>query len=199
MSYPFLKTFGVDTTDVFLNNFQRSKSGHMTYFHESTGDKRISLTLNKIKKYWNIEQGNNVLVKAAIAELQSVFMQQYLILNSDNILSNLEIQKISELPGIIMDQLNTNLTSKILASQVAIKIDRLELGCDIIFKCNLSVLIDEIKLENVANLLMTTDNSLAEIAYQNGYTQRSYLYTVFLKRFGCSPSEYKNNCLKKLG
>lgn len=52
-------------------------------------------------------------------------------------------------------------------------------------------LIRNIKLDKAANLLKTTDLTIAEIAYQCGIGSPIYFRTVFKDRFGKTPSEFR--------
>lgn len=51
----------------------------------------------------------------------------------------------------------------------------------------------ELRLEKAADLLLTTDLSVAEIALQVGYTSSQSLSRAFKAHFGCTPSHYAKN------
>lgn len=54
-----------------------------------------------------------------------------------------------------------------------------------------SLFIRSIKLAHAANLLATTDLSVAEIAEQAGFCNASHLTRLFQEKYGCKPSDYK--------
>ncbi|WFD08883.1 response regulator transcription factor [Tepidibacter hydrothermalis] len=51
----------------------------------------------------------------------------------------------------------------------------------------------DIRLEKVKHLLMLGEKSITEIGFECGFSSTSYLSTVFQKRFGQSPSEYRRS------
>jgi signal transduction histidine kinase/ligand-binding sensor domain-containing protein/DNA-binding response OmpR family regulator len=50
--------------------------------------------------------------------------------------------------------------------------------------------IQSLRLQRAADLLRQKAGTVAEIAYQVGFTDQAYFARVFKKQFGCSPSEY---------
>jgi len=51
--------------------------------------------------------------------------------------------------------------------------------------------LNKLKLSHAAELLTTTDLSIAEIVYQCGFNHPSYFSQVFLKNYNCTPGEYR--------
>lgn len=51
----------------------------------------------------------------------------------------------------------------------------------------------EVRLQEAVNLLNTTDDKTYVIAEKVGYTEPNYFSYVFKKKFGVSPSKYRNN------
>ena len=47
------------------------------------------------------------------------------------------------------------------------------------------------RLSKGAELLASTDLSVAEICYEVGFSGASYFAEMFRKRYGCSPSQYR--------
>lgn len=54
-----------------------------------------------------------------------------------------------------------------------------------------SLFIRSIKLTHAANLLLTTDMTLSEIAEQAGFCNASHLTRLFQEKYGCKPGDYK--------
>lgn len=50
-----------------------------------------------------------------------------------------------------------------------------------------------VRLQRASKLLKTSDKTIAEIAYEVGYSDQAYFSRVFKKEYGMSPSEFKNN------
>lgn len=51
---------------------------------------------------------------------------------------------------------------------------------------------NNLKLDNAANLLLKTDKSVTEIAYDTGFNDASYFIYLFKEKFGKSPLKYRN-------
>lgn len=52
------------------------------------------------------------------------------------------------------------------------------------------------RISHAARLLLESQSSIAEIATQVGFSDQSYLTRQFRKSFGCSPRDYRKNCLR---
>lgn len=70
------------------------------------------------------------------------------------------------------------------------------------FKCmtgtTFSDYVNDIRIANVCNQLITTDMPVAEIAYGNGYETLTYFNRIFLKKKGMTPRQYRKNNLPPL-
>ena len=73
----------------------------------------------------------------------------------------------------------------------------LNLICQDILEQSVSEIIETRKLIEAKNLLISTDKTIAEIAYELGYNENSYFSNVFKKKSGQSPSEFREE-MKKL-
>ena len=61
---------------------------------------------------------------------------------------------------------------------------------------SVSEIIETRKLIEAKNLLTTTDKTIAEIAYEIGYNEKSYFSKVFRKKSGQTPSEFREEMQK---
>lgn len=50
---------------------------------------------------------------------------------------------------------------------------------------------NNLKLEDAKNLLVNTDMSVTQIAYDTGFNDQSYFISLFRKKFGISPLQYR--------
>ncbi len=57
--------------------------------------------------------------------------------------------------------------------------------------------VEEQRINKAANLLVTTDRTLTEIAYECGFSSQSYFSFAFKRRTGQTPREYAKKILKK--
>ena len=65
-----------------------------------------------------------------------------------------------------------------------------------VFGQNISLYLRDVRMNRAANLLLSTKLSVAEIAEQVGYSNQSKFASVFKKKFGVAPLEYRR--LKRL-
>lgn len=73
----------------------------------------------------------------------------------------------------------------------------LNLICQKILQQSISEIIETRKLTEAKNLLASTDKTIAEIAFELGYNEKSYFSNVFKKKSGQTPSEFRDQ-MKKL-
>ncbi|MDH7914341.1 response regulator transcription factor [Winogradskyella sp. SYSU M77433] len=67
----------------------------------------------------------------------------------------------------------------------------LNLICQNILSQSVSEIIETRKLIEAKNLLVSTNKSISEIAYELGYNENSYFSNVFKKKAGQSPTEFR--------
>ncbi|HLV70261.1 MAG TPA: AraC family transcriptional regulator [Xanthomarina sp.] len=68
----------------------------------------------------------------------------------------------------------------------------LNLICQNILQQSVSEIIETRKLIEAKNLLVSTDKTIAEIAFELGYNENSYFSKVFKKKSGQTPGEFRN-------
>lgn len=73
----------------------------------------------------------------------------------------------------------------------------LNLICQNILQQSISEIIETRKLIEAKNLLISTDKSISEIGFELGYNEKSYFTTVFKKKSGQTPTEFREE-MKKL-
>ena len=56
-----------------------------------------------------------------------------------------------------------------------------------------SVLVNDLRLEYCANLLINSNLSVTDICYSCGYDNLSWFYKVFCQKFGVTPAKYRKN------
>jgi AraC-like DNA-binding protein len=74
----------------------------------------------------------------------------------------------------------------------------LNIICQNILEQSTSEIIETRKLIEAKNLLISTDKTISEIAYELGYNENSYFSKVFKKKTGQSPSEFKEEMKNSL-
>ena len=68
----------------------------------------------------------------------------------------------------------------------------LNLICHNILHKSVSEIIETRKLIEAKNLLISTDKTVSEIGFELGYNERAYFTTVFKKKSGLTPSEFRD-------
>ncbi len=56
--------------------------------------------------------------------------------------------------------------------------------------------IQRIRLEHVARLLAISELTIKQVAAQNGFAHVPYMTTLFRRRYGCTPGQYRNRAKK---
>lgn len=72
----------------------------------------------------------------------------------------------------------------------------LNLICQNIMQQSVSEIIETRKLIEAKNLLISTDKTISEIGYELGYNEKSYFTSVFKKKSGQTPSEFREEMSK---
>jgi AraC-like DNA-binding protein len=67
----------------------------------------------------------------------------------------------------------------------------LNLICQNILQQSVSEIIETRKLIEAKNLLISTDKTISEIGYELGYNEKAYFTTVFKRRSGQTPTEFR--------
>lgn len=72
----------------------------------------------------------------------------------------------------------------------------LNLICQSILQQSVSEIIETRKLIEAKNLLVSTDKSISEIGFELGYSEKSYFTSVFKKKSGQTPTEFREEMRK---
>lgn len=72
----------------------------------------------------------------------------------------------------------------------------LNLICQNILQKSVSEIIETRKLIEAKNLLINTDKSISEIGFELGYNEKSYFTSVFKKKSGQTPTEFRDEMRK---
>lgn len=68
-----------------------------------------------------------------------------------------------------------------------------------IMQQSISSIIETRKLIEAKNILITTDKTIAEIGFELGYNEKSYFTSVFKKKSGQTPSEFRKDMIQRNG
>lgn len=101
---------------------------------------------------------------------------------------------------VIDENLEDNsLNADFIADKVAISKSSLYLKLKNLASITPHDLINKRRLEKAALLLKTTQLTVSEIIDQTGFNSRTYFYELFLKQYGCSPTQFRKKDQDKQG
>lgn len=84
------------------------------------------------------------------------------------------------------------------AKKLFMSVRNLNLICQNILQKSVSEIIETRKLIEAKNQLITTDKPISEIGFELGYNEKAYFTTVFKKRMGQTPTEFREQISKTL-
>lgn len=61
------------------------------------------------------------------------------------------------------------------------------------YLCSVTEYNQNVCLQHMTKLLLTTDNTIDEICHIIGFTNKTHLYRLFKEKYGCTPSAYRKN------
>ena len=100
-----------------------------------------------------------------------------------------------KLPQLIKEYINRNYSNRITLSILSQKFGCCNATLTKSFKkeYNLSIMeyLCEVRLEKSAEMIQKTRKSFKEISGECGFYDQNYFSKTFAKKFGCSPTEYK--------
>ena len=97
---------------------------------------------------------------------------------------------IGQVTRYIKEHLTEELTLERVAQTVHLSPNHFHTGFKAAVGKTLRDYVEEQRLKLAINLLLTTDCSLAEIAYECGFSSQSYFSYVFKRRMQCTPRQY---------
>ncbi|NWJ52216.1 MAG: helix-turn-helix transcriptional regulator [Bacteroidetes bacterium] len=84
------------------------------------------------------------------------------------------------------------------AKKLFMSVRNLNFICQNVLQKSVSEIIETRKLIEAKNLLITTDKPISEIGFELGYNEKAYFTSVFKKKTGQTPSEFREQISKFL-
>jgi AraC family transcriptional activator of pobA len=97
---------------------------------------------------------------------------------------------------ILEDNFRRPLGVEFYAEKLFMSARNLNLICHNILQKSVSEIIETRKLIEAKNLLISTNKSISEIGYELGYNEKAYFTTVFKKKSGLTPTEFREEMNK---
>jgi len=89
-------------------------------------------------------------------------------------------------------------TVQFYADQLNTSARNLNLICRSVFDKSVSEIIEDRKLIEAKQLIVSSDKTISEIGFEVGYNEKSYFTRVFSKREGITPTEFKKKAVALL-
>ncbi|MHA7056980.1 helix-turn-helix domain-containing protein [Aquimarina sp. M1] len=185
-----LKNNSKNPIEKSLKQYWKKDTCTISYAENFYYDKQIANKIDSINKY-KLHQNFDVLQYAFIQELKYAYIQHFLIYQYNSNPNHLVYEEIAKIPEIISKNLGKKLSEESLVRLTGMEIEKISVGCKDIFKCDIPTLIEKVKLHNITKLMKNPNLTIADIAYQNGFTTRSAFYELFYNAFSCAPVEYR--------
>jgi len=133
------------------------------------------------------------LLKIKIKELISIMIQTDERGQLKHIFGNLFTSSDFAFKEVIQKNLYENLNLEELAFLTSLSLSSFKRKFNSVYGTTPNKYITSKRLENAQTLLNTTDLTIAEIAYDSGFSDLGYFSKIFRKNFNVSPSEYRKD------
>jgi AraC-like DNA-binding protein len=110
-------------------------------------------------------------------------------------LAEFEINQIKKIPEILMSNMYELPTVNTLAKNLAMNSKKLAKGFKMIYGDTIFSYHRKLCLQRASSLLLDTDKSVSEIAYDIGYSNPSNFCYAFKKEYGITPLQYRASSL----
>ena len=117
-------------------------------------------------------------------------------LDTDNFqpsLTKSELSSITELGDFILKNVGKKILIRDMALEIGLNEKKVQKGIRFLYGMSANEYQTNIRLENAKKLLYNTDQTISEICYQIGISNRSYFAKIFKERFGLLPSDYRKS------
>lgn len=110
-------------------------------------------------------------------------------------LSQYELQRIREIPQMLLDQPFELPSLLTLSRHLGLNPKKLAKGFKLVYGDTVFSYYRKLSLKCAASLLLETDSSVNEIAYDSGYSSPSNFCAAFKKQYGLTPLKYREASL----
>lgn len=110
-------------------------------------------------------------------------------------LNSYELEKIKEIPQMLMDQLFELPSLITLSKKLVISPKKLSKGFKLVYGDTIFSYHRKLALRRAGTMLLNTDKAVNEIAYDSGYSNPSNFCAAFKKKYGTTPLKYREASL----
>lgn len=202
-----IETFGIDFTTEFFINIAQNGNDSLKRLAEKVINKENAILSNEWKpNNFKIHQVINEIIYCQYTDaLKDLFLLsksiELLVLQAELyglntstrfIKSNSDKQKLFEAKEILTQQIDCPPTISQLSKLVSLNEYKLKKGFKEIFGTTVFGYIHHSRMNLAKRLLLGTDKSAKEIAYETGYSSPQHFSKEFKKEFGNTPDSIRN-------
>lgn len=168
------------------------------WIKQATGMKFSERMLYLINNLWNAPNQSSLQSLYFESVVHQLFCQQCeaMLFNLDEdrrlSLKKEDIEKLQQAAEILSKNFNDPPSLKALARECGLNEYKLKKDFRQLFGISVMNYVQEQRMSLAKDLIVNTDKTISEIAYELGYAHSQHFYRAFKKRFGVVPRVFKN-------
>lgn len=180
-----------DQLEAIYNNFLKKDTFQLSENFKSTTAEMLHI-LSQIKNAAVMGNSSNIYIEAKVQELLFLQLQQASEIKKEEIKSkSKDIEKIYEAKEVLLANLQETPTIVALSKHVGINECKLKYGFKEVYKQTIFECLFNYKMELARKLLLDTNRTIADIAFDCGYSHGSHFIAAFRKKHGVTPNEFR--------
>lgn len=189
LNWYFNKDFKDEINNLFINK-------HLQLSRKSFSN--LSNIFEKIQfEKYSLDNMSELLTKAYFFELIIYLIRCQRYTHNINQKTNLSNITIGEIVNFIENNYSRQLTLPEIAAQFGISESSLTKKIKIFTNMTFKEYLTKTRIEEAKSLLISSEKSITEIAYECGYNNSNFFGNVFKKAVGMSPSSYRKMLTKQ--
>ncbi len=182
----FLNRLGLDITKI-----EDRYDANADYIIGNVSDD-LKVAEDRLRMLMQESDADNITLLIAVIEIWDMFRTGHVRIDDSSFyLTKGQRGIVSEVEKTITEELQRNYTTEELAKRFNISSVSLNKYFSIMFGSSIHKYLQDYRMKEAANLLVNTDQSIAEIAQSVGYENQSKFGSVFKRKYGMAPLEYR--------
>ncbi len=181
---------GLPASDVLSQSFAKATLVHIPSAHRSRFEELFSEMINEDKLD---DQYTGGVLQLQFRQLM-LFSKRYCIVRTLSSSGFYETDKaIIEAAKYITSQFQQPITLESLSKQAGLSPTYFSKRFRVVTGMGMKEFLSSIRLTNASMELLSTDHTITEVAFNNGFSDSNYFKDAFKKQYGCSPRAYRKN------
>lgn len=188
-----------EETKYILPLFRKGLSSHRKLSAEDTELAGIKRAIDDIFSEWRGDEfGFELALLGEIISLFSKIVRVWKKSGEDRLFSNVdETAKAIYAAAIYCTENFTSVTEEAIAERFAMSYSYFSRSFKRVMKKSFTAYINDLKIDFARNLLLTTNNSVTDIAQEAGFSTTSHFIASFKKKTGQSPLSYRKKLVSE--